>query len=144
VATVLIVDDQKQICELVRRILERAGFSVFTANSGSEAVAVSSSQDCCLDLLVSDVEMPGMDGVTLVRQLRSRCPGLPVILMSGRWHESVRGVSRPAQFLSKPFSLAALTRLAREMCSPPDGPCVVEGAAYTGPVPARYSRFRSG
>ena len=100
---------------MVAMVLESEGFSVLTATSGSEALQIARSCPGGLDLLLSDIEMPGMDGATLVQQLRVESPGLPVILMSGTCDLAALRVSKPARFLSKPFSMSELAEMARAM-----------------------------
>src|SRR3954453_2529778 len=104
-ATILVVDDERQICIMVARILEREGFSVLTATSGPEALQIARCYPGGLDLLLSDVEMPGIDGASLVQQLRAESPDLPVILMSGTCDLTALSISKPARFLVKPFSI---------------------------------------
>ena len=114
-ATILVVDDQRQICIMIATVLENEGFSVLTATSGSEALQIARSWPGGLDLLLSDIEMPGMDGATLVQQLRAESAGLPVILMSGTCDLAALRVSKPARFLPKPFSMTELAQIARAM-----------------------------
>src|SRR5690349_1636408 len=114
-ATVLVVEDQRQICEMLAAVLENEGFSVLTASDASEALRIAHSRPGRLDLLLSDLDLPGMSGALLAQQLRAESPGLPVILMSGGWDPAVLGVSTPACFLPKPFSMANLARMAHAM-----------------------------
>ena len=100
---------------MVAMILEKEGFSVLTATSGFEALQIARACAGGLDLLLSDIEMPGMDGAALAHQLRAESPGLPVILMSGTSHLAAVFVSEPARFLSKPFSMTELATMARTM-----------------------------
>jgi DNA-binding response OmpR family regulator len=114
-ATILVVDDQPQICKMLASVLQDEGFAVLTAPSGSEALRIARSCTHGLDLLLSDLDMPDMDGSSLAQQLRDQCPGLPIILMSGGWSPDVMNIPTPATFLPKPFSLAILARMAHTM-----------------------------
>ena len=100
---------------MVAIVLEQEGFSVLTATSGSEALRIARSCADGVDLLLSDIEMPGMDGASLVQQLRAESPSLPVILMSGSADLAALRVAKPARFLSKPFSMTELARMAHAM-----------------------------
>ena len=108
VPTVLVVDDTPQISSMVASVLKMEGFSVLTANNATDAIRLASNHPGGIDLLLSDVMMPGMDGPALARELRSSKPDLPVILMSGACQNSEMKAGGPVQFIEKPFSLAKL------------------------------------
>ena len=78
----LVVDDQEVVRETVAATLEDAGFSVLTAENGIEALALLASGEA-VDVLVSDFSMPGMDGLTLIREAQIQRPGLPAVLLTG-------------------------------------------------------------
>lgn len=110
--TLLLVEDDDAIRLLVRRILGRRGFAVLEAENGFEALKVAEEADRPLDLLISDMAMPGMSGSELADALRSRFPGLKVLFMSGYFDEaSVLSPveERRARFIEKPFTPAELT-----------------------------------
>jgi len=113
--TVLVVDDQQSICNLVASAMKAEGFSVVTASSGSEALHVAHACAGHLDLLLTDFDMPGIDGVALAQEIRIDSPGLPVILMSGSYDPAVSRISTPWRFLPKPFSLIDLARTAHAL-----------------------------
>ena len=77
---VLVVDDEARFRDLYRQVLQDAGLSVSTAASAEEALAVSEVSPP--DLVVSDVKLPGMDGVALLREARTRRPELPFLLVT--------------------------------------------------------------
>ncbi|PWK31264.1 PAS domain S-box-containing protein [Cupriavidus plantarum] len=110
-AQMLVVDDNADLREYMRRLLEGAGHAVRLASDGNEALALARAQ--APDLIVSDVMMPGMDGVELVRVLRDD-PALrdtPVLLLSARAGEEARvsGLESGADdYLIKPFSAREL------------------------------------
>ena len=110
----LLVDDDDAVRRVVARALRRGGWDVVEASSGAEALEDKSGP---LALLVSDVMMPGMDGVTLVHAIRERQPGLPAILMSGYADAAQReALTRDdISFLAKPFAMAELVGLTRDV-----------------------------
>jgi CheY-like chemotaxis protein len=115
--TVLVVDDAASLRELTRRLLERLGYTVLIAANADEALRVF-EQDPVVDVLLTDVVMPGVSGPELTRQLMERRPTLKVIYMSGYTEDAVvqRGVIDPGiAFLHKPFTSEALGRKIREV-----------------------------
>jgi DNA-binding NtrC family response regulator len=80
-ARVLIVDDEPAIARGLARILSHAGHAVTSAMSGEEAVALFESQR--FDVILSDIRMPRMDGLTLLRAIRAKDPDVPVAFMTG-------------------------------------------------------------
>src|SRR5262245_36409653 len=100
-ATVLIVDDEPLVRDLLSRILERDGYSVLTAADGQQALQLASEHGDAIDLLVSDIQMPGMTGIELAKQLNRFLPNLPVLLMSG-FSQSVIVLKESWTFLQKP------------------------------------------
>jgi two-component system, cell cycle sensor histidine kinase and response regulator CckA len=111
-ATVLVVDDEPVICSLVAEVLKREGYSVLTAWSASQAVLLFRSHHE-IDLLLSDITMPEMDGVTLARTLRAERPSLSVLLMSGCCESGQ--IVTSFDFLAKPFSITELAARVREL-----------------------------
>jgi two-component system cell cycle sensor histidine kinase/response regulator CckA len=104
--TVLIVDDDQSTLDLQRRILEAAGFIVIEASDGTEALAVLKG-DTALTLVVSDVEMPGLSGDDLAREVSGIRPGLKVLFVTGnvdRLFEKEWFMYDDRAYLSKPFT----------------------------------------
>ena len=103
---------------VVRDVLQDQDYGVLCAHSPAEAERVFLSHDGAVDLLLTDVALPGMTGPALYGHLARRCPGLKVLYMSG-YPERVAvasGLLEPGQpFLQKPFSPAALARMVREV-----------------------------
>ncbi len=115
--TVLLVEDEVGVRTIVERMLSRHGYRVLTAASGEEALHLVRTFEGTIDLLLSDVVMPGMSGVDLASQLRARLPGVRVLLMSGHAADVLEGEGMTAdlpQLLEKPFSDGSLTRAVRE------------------------------
>ena len=108
--TVLVVDDEPTIVEVVARYMERAGYETYQAADGPEALRLADLHHP--DLVVLDLMLPGIDGIEVMRQLHER-PGdpVPVILLTARGEESDRltGLRRGADdYVVKPFSPAEL------------------------------------
>ncbi|HZJ62798.1 MAG TPA: response regulator, partial [Kofleriaceae bacterium] len=103
--TVLVVDDDDDVRRMVERVLRRAGYTVLTAVSGPDALARAGSYSGTIDLLLTDVVMPGMTGQELIRELSHDRPLLQVIFMSG-YHQGAPIDAK--QFVSKPFERSAL------------------------------------
>jgi len=104
---IVVIDDDVQVCELVARVLTRAGHRVVTAHSGETALEhlTFGSVDC----LVVDKHLPGMHGAEVVAEARRRIPGLPVVLLTAYPEPFSLGVERPDVCLAKPFrDLAAI------------------------------------
>jgi CheY-like chemotaxis protein/anti-sigma regulatory factor (Ser/Thr protein kinase) len=111
---VLVVEDQPQVQRATRRILTAAGYRVLSAADGEDALRVSSEHDGVIDVLVTDVIMPGLSGVELSRRLLRQNPGLAVLLVSGYAGKEITELAElgpDVQFLQKPFDAASLTSM---------------------------------
>jgi DNA-binding NtrC family response regulator len=80
-ATILVIDDEAQVRATMRRVLERYGYAVAEAANGREALKAIASTSC--DLVITDINMPEMDGIEVIMALSERQPGLPIIAISG-------------------------------------------------------------
>jgi DNA-binding response OmpR family regulator len=108
--TVLLVDDDVMVRNLIRRSLEQAGFAVLSAADAEEAFALSRARIEPIDALVADVELPGRDGIALAEQLARERKDLAVLVMSAGTEQFI---PEPIAFISKPFPPADLiARLA--------------------------------
>ncbi len=117
VGTVLVVDDSTGLRELTRRFLQRQGYEVFVAASAEEAL-LTFEDNPGIDVLLTDVVMPGATGPELTRQLMKRHTTLKVIYMSGYTEDAIshHGIIDPdTAFLHKPFSSEALGRKMQEL-----------------------------
>jgi PAS domain S-box-containing protein len=116
--TVLVVEDDEDVRELITRMLSRSGYRVVVAPSAHEALQIARAAGPEIDLLVSDVVMPKMSGIELLARIREFRPGLPTLLISGYSADTVPGAGPLAEhtrLLRKPFSTAALSRAVGEM-----------------------------
>ncbi len=110
--TVLVVEDEAAVRGVTVRLLRGLGYRVLEAASGRDALALAERHDGPLDLLVTDVNMPGMGGPELASRLLALRPETPVLFVSGRQDELSLG-DADAQFLQKPFSTKDLGRAVR-------------------------------
>ena len=115
--TILLVEDEDGLRSLNARGLRSRGYSVIEASNGVEAMEALEEKDGAVDLVVSDVVMPEMDGPTLLREMRKRNPNLKIIFVSG-YAEEAFDKSLPENeqfaFLPKPFALSALVEKVKE------------------------------
>ncbi|HTF43784.1 MAG TPA: response regulator [Terriglobales bacterium] len=115
--TVLLAEDEQDVREIAREFLESGGYTVFEAKDGAEAIRIASQQNGTIDLLVTDMVMPGMSGQELAGRLQRLRKDLRVIFMSGYSEHATAEVSPAAEnmkLLTKPFSRNAILRLVRE------------------------------
>lgn len=109
-ARILIADDEPAIVDGLAMLLADEGYAVLTALTGTAALAALA--DSIVDLLISDVMMPGLDGIGLVAELRRRGDGTPIVLMSAGMQR--RDAPAGVRFLEKPFDLETLLTLVRD------------------------------
>jgi len=116
--TILVVEDDSNVRDLVSRLLGGLGYAVVVASNGQEAVGILGKHDVLLHLMLTDVVMPGMSGPELAACARTMRPGLPVLFISGYPDVSVanRGVEvDPDCFVQKPFTAETLSWKIRQM-----------------------------
>jgi two-component system cell cycle sensor histidine kinase/response regulator CckA len=103
--TILLVDDEQSVRAIMVKILRRAKYNVLEAENGEAALRISESHPEKIDLLISDMYMPGLRGPEVALALAPKRPGLRVLFMSGYADQDSRsGVPAGANFLNKPFS----------------------------------------
>jgi two-component system cell cycle sensor histidine kinase/response regulator CckA len=101
-ATVLVVEDDDAVRDLTVMILKQKGYDVLPASNGLEALMVYSSYHQKIDLVLTDVDMPQMNGVELAVRIHTSDPAKKILLMSGRAGEDLNG-AKEFPMLSKPF-----------------------------------------
>ena len=113
---VLVVDDHDPTRQTITRMLEAGGFEVVQASSGSEALACLSRESDDIDMVLSDVTMPGMTGIDLSYQIRELYPSMPVAIVSGDVSELERSIIGRADvpFIKKPFHAESLFSAVKE------------------------------
>jgi two-component system, cell cycle sensor histidine kinase and response regulator CckA len=124
--TILVVDDEPDVCELARDCLLAAGYMVLEATDGEEALRIAEAHTEPIHLLLTDVVMPRLNGVELAGRLTRQRPDTKVLYMSGfavvgAQHELLSGPGLEAgdPILPKPFNAESLTRKVREILTTP-------------------------
>jgi two-component system, cell cycle sensor histidine kinase and response regulator CckA len=119
--TILVVDDTEPLREMINRVLTGFGYTVLVANDGAQAISVSEKYHGQIDLLLTDVVMPGIGGPELAVRLRMRRPTLRVLLMSGYDEYALRaGGAGYASFIAKPFRPELLAQKVRAALDVPE------------------------
>lgn len=116
---VLLIEDDAAVRDVVCRLLQAHGYDVRSAESGEAALEVERS--IAIDLVVSDVVLPGRDGFQVVAEIRRRSPHVPAIFISGQFDAAMAvtaGIPADTPFLRKPFPLMDLVRLIQATISP--------------------------
>jgi PAS domain S-box-containing protein len=143
---VLMVDDEPEVLRLAVSELERSGYTVIGAANSTQALSAVNSRDGEIDLLVTDVVMPGMSGIELAEAVNRRYPDIPVLFVSGHLDEQVAGrtpLPSDAQLLPKPFTPDELSAWVRRALTPRSAPAARrarKGAAAKGSSPAVAGR----
>ena len=120
--TILIEDDEPAVLRYIGSIARREGYEVLVADGGDEALAICKSHGCCLDLMISDVAMPRMNGRALAESMNREYPGVPIIFISGhpKSRDMVAGLTAQGfesgfTYLEKPFKAEELLRAIRSV-----------------------------
>jgi two-component system cell cycle sensor histidine kinase/response regulator CckA len=119
--TILLVEDEEGLRALNARGLRSRGYTVVEAGNGVEAMELFDEQNGVIDLVVSDVVMPEMDGPTLLKEMRARNADIRIIFVSGYAEEAFEKSLPENQqfaFLAKPFALSALIAKVKETMAP--------------------------
>ena len=122
---ILVIDDELSVLEVLRKILQFEGYDVITATNGEEGVELFRQTPC--DLVITDMVMPGKDGLQTILDLRQEAPDLPVIAVSGGGTISkerylvVAGYLDKVITIAKPFSVESITEAVAKLLSETDG-----------------------
>jgi PAS domain S-box-containing protein len=133
--TVLLMEDETPVREVTAKLLRRLGYEVHATTDGESGVALAADAAQRIDLVVSDIVMPGIHGDVACARIRAARPGLPVVFISGFSQEALRwqhGLPERARLLPKPFTLDDLALTLRQMLD----------AAHEGPAPAGTAAAR--
>jgi two-component system, cell cycle sensor histidine kinase and response regulator CckA len=114
--TVLVVDDDSVVRKLVRAVLLRQGYEVLEAEDGVEAYELLQQLSGGIHLLIADVQMPRMNGITLSQKVSAEYPAVRILCISGFVSDPPERLPSP-HFLEKPFAPAALVRYVQNLCS---------------------------
>jgi len=119
VARILVIDDQEPIRRVVRRALEQDGHEVFDASDGEIGMEILESQS--FDIVITDIFMPGQDGIVTLRQIRKRFPTVKVIVISGGDSSGMLDLRQDAELLGaikslqKPFNAGEIIDVVRDV-----------------------------
>jgi CheY-like chemotaxis protein len=116
--SVLLVEDHDSVRNVLRAILEEAGYEVLAAARPPEALALCANRDSSLDLVIADFVLPDMDGPELIEQIRNIHTAIPALYISGYLKDDVpeRRFSEPgAAFMQKPFHAEAFLHTVRDL-----------------------------
>jgi two-component system, cell cycle sensor histidine kinase and response regulator CckA len=138
-ATILTVDDEPMILTLIATVLEDAGHVVISAESAAEAIDQFRKRNGEVDLLITDISMPGKDGLSLAAELQAKNPDLEVLLMSGWFDRS--NLPKRFEFLPKPFLLADMAGKVQELLQRHEEPAAALMAGAATPADARSASF---
>jgi len=127
--TILLVEDEEVVRQLANRILTTSGYKVLLAENGEQAERICMEYDGVIQLLITDMVMPGMSGRDLVQKIAGKRPGMKVLYISGYTEQSLQDtdISTGIAFLEKPFSPAGLQRRVREVL---EGRIIPSSAAW--------------
>lgn len=117
----LLVEDEADILAIIRDILENAGFEVFVAGNAEEAIGIFEKLSCHIDLVITDIMLPEMNGVQMIRELRKKRPGQKIIFMSGHSSDAIGhyGVfEQETNFIAKPFRISDFLKIIHATLEP--------------------------
>ncbi|MFT6497598.1 MAG: response regulator [Alphaproteobacteria bacterium] len=118
--TILLVEDEDAVRIFAKRALESKGYNVIEAQDGESALSIINSSDQKIDIIISDVVMPEIDGPTLIKKIRLKHPYIKVLFISGYAQEAFKknlDVTLDFNFLQKPFSLQQLNEAVKKVLS---------------------------
>jgi len=116
--TILLVEDEESVRQLVRDTLTAKGYNVIEGANGESGIAAAGAHTGKIDLVITDVVMPGMGGREMVKKLAASRPGAKVLYLSGYTEDAIisdGSIEKGTAFLQKPFTLQNLTRKVREV-----------------------------
>ena len=117
--TVLIVEDDAEVAQVLARLLETTGLRVLTATEPKDAIALCSDPEVTIDLIVLDIMLPGLSGFTVAEKMSSLRPGIGILYVSGTvilpQDKPHPGLSGAVRFLAKPVEADVFRATVREM-----------------------------
>jgi two-component system, cell cycle sensor histidine kinase and response regulator CckA len=132
--TILVVDDEETICEIVSRLLQTEGYLCVTAHSGEAALEWLRTNSPWPDLFILDVRLPGMSGPEFLLETLRMHQGTPVLYISGYPEhilENGQDLSTSVQFLPKPFTTEQLVRSVKHLLSIESSPTPTQSPGLT-------------
>ena len=116
---ILVAEDEVVVRNIVCLLLHQEGYQVLSAADGKEALELARQYQGNIDLLLSDIKMPQMDGISLAGHVISERPGIRVLLMSGQVSDEIREKNIRLPFLRKPFVSSVLRNKVRDVLNGP-------------------------
>ena len=116
-STILVVEDEAELLDLIARLLRRSGYEILEARTSPEAMSVFEGGRSPVDLILSDFNLPGGNGLQLAKRLRGTYAGVPVVFMSGNREAYDRIVEQGYVCLRKPFSFADMEQTLGQILS---------------------------
>lgn len=114
---VLLADDERSVRSYAKTVLQHDGYQVLEAADGLDALALFRKLGGAVDILVTDINMPRMSGLELAKSIRSGCPHMPVVYISGRPQEQLHDPKARIILVPKPFSQKELLKAVRDLLS---------------------------
>ncbi|MCX6955403.1 MAG: response regulator [Verrucomicrobia bacterium] len=121
--SILLIEDDDLLCDVLTKVLRSVGYSVMVATDGRKALALFHAEPA--DLIVTDIVMPDQDGLEVIMALHREQPELPIVAISGAKPELYLGLAArlgARRTLSKPFSPETLLRAVADLLPPPSAP----------------------
>ncbi len=115
---ILVIEDEEQVCQFLKKVLEKHGYIVFEANNAQKALDIFNREEGNFDLIFSDVVLPDMNGPQLVTELLTKKPDIPVLMSSGYFdkkYEIATIKDKGYRFIEKPYSLTKLLQTVYEI-----------------------------
>ena len=125
-STILLAEDEQQIRDLLKMTFEEAGYPLLIATDGAEALEIARNHAGKIDLLVANVQMPGMTGPDLAKELRRSRPDLRILLISG-YSQGILMLDQGWNFLKKPFLPSAIIAKVKDVLGKPPAAETDEG-----------------
>jgi CheY-like chemotaxis protein len=116
---ILVAEDEVVVRNIVCVLLQKEGYEVLSAADGKEALELAREYNGTIDLLLSDVKMPRMDGVSLAENMIKERPGIRVLLMSGQTSSEIREKNIRLPFMRKPFVSKVFRNKVRDALNGP-------------------------
>jgi len=112
---ILIADDDDMVRNFLVAVMKSEGYDVLACTDGQEGLELSRKLASKIDLIVTDLEMPHMNGVEFCAHVRAERPGVKIVIISGSGNRQLTGVAQDASFLSKPLDLPTFSATVREL-----------------------------
>ena len=120
-SNILIADDDRTIANLIREIVERRGSTALVAYDGEQALKIF--ENVKVDLIITDLKMPNLDGMSLIKMIRQKYADIPIIIITGYGSDENYALAQSygiASFLSKPCSVLDISRAIEQALQIPD------------------------